>query len=582
MRLDEERRLLNLGGPDRRAQRIRNWLLHPDVIRLTVRRVWPSAPEWLPPARSHPIGLRPGSVIPRPPPTEGPIDAQGANLRELVRILEGADIEFFMVPDRTPTRYQLGVRDEDRSRLLRALESGMVPGGMLCGAPSTDLIRFQQSPRRRPIGPYRRAQLMNAPTWYYLRYQAVPGAGSRLLGMRHAVVISFWRDKRPAPGDGHRARPWISATPNGVTTELSAENREPASVTVDGRDLPSIGPFTQPLLEAHDFPIDLVCMWVDGDDPEWIQRRNRRRAALRGETPSDTDAALAAHLYRSRDELRYALRSVAMYAPFFRKIFLVTDDQRPEWLNEDDDRLEVISHRDILDPEHLPTFNSNAIDTGLHRIPGLAEHYVYTNDDIMFCAPIGPEHFFTPGGIPHVFLSQAQIPMGEPVQGEPAVDSVEKNVRSAIRRSTGRLITQKHKHIPNAQRVSIRAEVESKFRHDIDTTARHPFRDLEDLNPSHLANYYALATGRAVTETLPYRYINMADPKLEGALAEASATLGATMIICFNDADEFVVTDAYGDRITTFRPDLEQRDRMVVDFCRRAWPHPSGFEKPGT
>ncbi len=467
----------------------------------------------------------------------------------------------------------------------------MMAGGTICAAPSTDLIRFQQPTQRRRIGPYRRAQLLDSPTWYYLRYQKVPGRGSRLLGVKFATVISFWRDKQVRPGGGSSREPvWISATPNGVETELAPEARTPAPVVVGDRTLPSIAAFATPTLDSHQFPVDLVCMWVDGDDPDWTERRNRRRAALRGEPlveksgreTTATDAALAAHLYRSRDELRYALRSVEMYAPFFRKVFLVTDDQRPEWLIDDYDRLEVISHRDILDPTYLPTFNSNAIDTGLHRIPGLAEHFVMTNDDIMFCAPIGPEHFFTPSGNPHVFLSQAQIPLGDPVPGEPAVDSVERNVRAAIRRSTGLVITQKHKHIPNAQRVSIRVEVDSKFQDEIETTARHPFRELQDVNPSHVANYYALATGRAVTETIPYKYVNMANPKLEGALAEALASMGATMVICFNDADEFVVTDAYGDRVTTYRPDLDQRDRIVVDFCRRAWPNPSRFEKPGS
>ena len=35
----------------------------------------------------------------------------------------------------------------------------------------------------------------------------------------------------------------------------------------------------------------------------------------------------------------------------------------------------------------LPTFNSNAINAALHRIPGLAPWFVYSDDDILFANP---------------------------------------------------------------------------------------------------------------------------------------------------------------------------------------------------
>ena len=44
--------------------------------------------------------------------------------------------------------------------------------------------------------------------------------------------------------------------------------------------------------------------------------------------------ALAANdsRYISRDELRYSLRSVDMYADWVRHVYLVTDNQVPPWL----------------------------------------------------------------------------------------------------------------------------------------------------------------------------------------------------------------------------------------------------------
>jgi hypothetical protein len=55
-----------------------------------------------------------------------------------------------------------------------------------------------------------------------------------------------------------------------------------------------------------------------------------------------------------------------------------------------------VTHQQIFRwPEHLPTFNSTSIESHLHRIPGLAEHFIYANDDMFLGAPVAPEDFFT-------------------------------------------------------------------------------------------------------------------------------------------------------------------------------------------
>jgi hypothetical protein len=42
----------------------------------------------------------------------------------------------------------------------------------------------------------------------------------------------------------------------------------------------------------------------------------------------------------------------------------------------------------------LPTYNSMAIETNMHRIEGLAEHFVYANDDMLFLEPLEPKDFY--------------------------------------------------------------------------------------------------------------------------------------------------------------------------------------------
>lgn len=44
---------------------------------------------------------------------------------------------------------------------------------------------------------------------------------------------------------------------------------------------------------------------------------------------------------------------------------------------------------------HLPTFSSPAIETHIHRIPGLSQKFIYLNDDVMFGRDVWPDDFYT-------------------------------------------------------------------------------------------------------------------------------------------------------------------------------------------
>jgi len=148
-----------------------------------------------------------------------------------------------------------------------------------------------------------------------------------------------------------------------------------------------------------DFPVDAVYTWVDGSDPALAAKRAAH--LLQGEkngAPGQEDA-----LFRDNGELRYSLRSLERYAPWIRRIFIVTDGQTPPWLDTGNPALRVVDHREIIPAEYLPTFSSRVIEAFLHRIPGLAEHFIYFNDDMFLASPCEPGDFFTPNGLPHIF-----------------------------------------------------------------------------------------------------------------------------------------------------------------------------------
>jgi len=151
-------------------------------------------------------------------------------------------------------------------------------------------------------------------------------------------------------------------------------------------------------------PIDAVITWVDGADPEWVREKNRAAAETRDKRTEMWNADLSAARYRDWGTLRFLLRSLDRYAPWLRRIYLLTCGQRPAWLSETTGKLQIVAHREFMKEQDLPTFNSNAIEVNLHRIPGLAEQFIYFNDDYLLDAPVRPEDFFV-NGLPKDMLA---------------------------------------------------------------------------------------------------------------------------------------------------------------------------------
>ncbi len=137
------------------------------------------------------------------------------------------------------------------------------------------------------------------------------------------------------------------------------------------------------------FDIDFVILWVDSNDYTW----QKSKASYMPST--DDDGSFVR--YQNWDNLRYWFRAVALYAPWVRKIHFVTCGQIPLWLNVENPKLHLVSHNDYMPADALPTFNSSAIEVGIHNIQGLADHFVYFNDDVFLTAPITPEFFFQNG-----------------------------------------------------------------------------------------------------------------------------------------------------------------------------------------
>lgn len=501
-------------------------------------------------------------------------DASAHNLELVTRALEHAGLDYFLVRGRSPLRHVVGLHRSERKRLLDAMRelhghsplfaikpgaggvvsafSAYVDGALAEEIKSGLIIRF--------------AEPLLSP------------AGRVLAGFEYGCDVQFWRDGakllerdnaeeiltrlRVQTPPEVLADSLVAPTHNKVADVLPTAQRKPATWTVRGRDYPTFEPFTWKLPHEADFPVDAVYTWVDGEDPEHAAKRARHR----GEAGAVHALAANASRFTSRDELRYSLRSLEAYAPFVRHVYLVTDNQVPAWLNTRAEGITVVDHRDILPASALPTFNSHAIGSRLHHIPGLAEHYLYLNDDVFFTRPARTEQFFHANGIAQLPFSPFQFGTGEPVTGEPAPNSAGKNVRALLERDFGRAIVHKFKHAPHPQIRQVALELEERYREDLERTAHSRFRSLSDVAvAATLHHHYALFTGRAVPGEYRMRYVNIGAPDATERLAAVEESEEVDFL-CLNDVD-------------TPPERQEEVAAMVHRFLESRFPFPSRYEK---
>lgn len=149
-----------------------------------------------------------------------------------------------------------------------------------------------------------------------------------------------------------------------------------------------------------DYPIDFVVTWVDGNDPAW----QKERAEYFGEAELKISGNGVCR-YRDWASFRYWFRAVAEFAPWVRYVHLVTWGHVPAWLNRECPRLKIVNHRDFMPEEFLPTYNCNSLELNLFRIPGLSEHFVYFNDDMLLARPVSPGDFFENGMPKHTGIA---------------------------------------------------------------------------------------------------------------------------------------------------------------------------------
>ncbi len=474
-----------------------------------------------------------GPVLARPLAEATPLEARRLNLETVLTVLRDAGVDHFCVRGYDDKASAVAIGSGGRKQAWAALRREALRRPLFVAA-----VTEQGVQKPMPATSHHAWRTLHGQRVIRLIQYVCDPSGNLLLGEAHGCDLEVW--SRTPQGPLHAPRPnrvadRVAATGPARTLDESAFTRMTSAYVPGQPQRPTRAEFAGTLLDDITFPVDVVYTWVDDSDPAWQARRD---AALASADRPMTAQAAGVSRFANHDELRYSMRSLHLYAPWVRRIWLVTDDQVPSWLDVSHDRVRLVSHKELFgDHGRLPTFNSHAIESRLHHLDGLSEQFVYFNDDVFVGRPVNTLKFFQPNGLSKLFPSRGKVDPGPADAADLAPTVAGKNNRALIARDFGRHLTYKMKHVPHALRRDVLAEMSDRYAEELERTAGNRFRDPTDVSlVSSAYHYYALATGRAAIDRITSTYVSLAAPDTKRQLARLLAARSHD-VFCVNDED---------------------------------------------
>ncbi|WP_226338257.1 stealth family protein [Arthrobacter sp. UM1] len=378
--------------------------------------------------------------------------------------------------------------------------------------------------------------------------------GSLEYGQGTGVQIELWRwagDELHLPIENSLTR-----------RTIPADEAVRGTVHRFGHDWPTIENMFADHATDIDFEIDVVFSWVDGNDKDF---QRYRASFMENAVVGEGDDAEAR--FRQINELKYALRSIHMFAPWVRRIYICTDSAVPAWLNPDHEQIRIVRAADHFeDPSVLPVFNSQAIEAQLQNIKGLSEHFLYSNDDMFFGRPLGPDMFFSPGGVTKFIEADTRIGLGDNHLDRSGFENAARVNRRLLFERFGRITTRHLEHTAAPLRVSVLREMEAVFEDEFRQTAASRFRQKDNISVTNsLYHYYTLLTGRSVQKV--GAKVTYVDTTMHSGLAQLDKLLRK------RNQDFFCLNDGSFPEVSA-----QERQERVVGFLESYFPVPAPWE----
>ncbi len=271
-------------------------------------------------------------------------------------------------------------------------------------------------------------------------------------------------------------------------------------------------------MQSEQYDIDFVLSWMNPYDDNWRKAKAEYWSLEIRDPEYDVNQVAR---FRDWNNLQYWFRGVEKFAPWVHNIYFVTWDTVPQWLNINHTKLRIIRDREIIPQGCAPTFSPNPMETNLHRIPGISEHFVFFNDDMFLLNHTEPSDFYQnglpkemaisyslmndPGNDPfhHMLLTMMGVINGyfdkkqvqkrnwkkwfHPVYGKMLIN----NVLTVNNSSFSCILIP---HLPSSMRKSTYEEVWQTIPDKLMSTASHRFRNLSDIT-QYIFRYWAICKG---------------------------------------------------------------------------------------
>lgn len=244
--------------------------------------------------------------------------------------------------------------------------------------------------------------------------------------------------------------------------------------------------------------VDLVYTWVNSSDPKWLEKKSEFDESIKVAHKEAADKCR----FQDNDELKYSLRSVEKYANWINKIYIVTDEQIPEWLNTNNEKICIIDHKDILPKEILPTYNACTIENAIINIKNLSEYFLYANDDMFFWNNTTPEFFFEQNKP----IIRIKNKIKKYKKYTHLYGAMVYKAYSTAKQRFGKEYPYFSHHNIDSYRKSLFMNCISEFQEEFSITAKNRFRALTDMQRM-IVSFYSLAKNEAVLKDINISFI---------------------------------------------------------------------------
>ena len=291
--------------------------------------------------------------------------------------------------------------------------------------------------------------------------------------------------------------------------------------------------------------IDIVVLWVDGNDPAWQAEKAKY-------SPKKIDDSNSVSRFRDWGLMPYWFRAIEQFAPWVRTIHFVTWGHLPSFLNTEHPKLHIVRHQDYIPAEWLPTFSSHTLEMNVHRIPGLSEHFIYFNDDTFLMRPLKETDFFRDDlpcaqatEIPLGFIGRPEV-WAFAAANDLGIINQHFKKRTLSRTVKRKLVDRRYHWYDNLRTCSLRflfpdyftgfknfhcpaaflkRTFETLWQEEselLSTTSSHKFRSKDDVN-QWLAQWWQIASGSFAPARLSAANVAITDENIDRILAMISS-----------------------------------------------------------